>query len=55
MLDWLSELHATLYLQPRRSPAMLSGQAEWQARLLPAATDLMAREAMSCVHARRRI
>ncbi len=54
MLDWLSELHATLYLQSRRTPPMLSGQAEWQARLLPAAADLMARETMSCAHRRSR-
>jgi hypothetical protein len=25
VLDWLCELHATLYLQPRRTPAMLAG------------------------------
>jgi hypothetical protein len=54
MLDWLSELHASLYLQPRRTPPMLSGQAEWQARLLPAAADAMAAEAAACAHRRNR-
>jgi hypothetical protein len=52
MLDWLCELHSLLYLQPRRTGPMLSGQAEWQARLLPAAADLMAREAAACSHRR---
>jgi hypothetical protein len=52
MLDWLSELHASLYLQPRRTPPMLSGQAEWQSRLLPAAADAMAAEAANCAHRR---
>ena len=52
MLDWLSELHASLYLQPRRTPPMLSGQAEWQARLLPAAAEAMALEAAACQHRR---
>jgi hypothetical protein len=31
---------------------MLSGQAEWQARLLPAAADAMAAEAANCAHHR---
>ena len=46
VLDWLSELHASLYLQPRRTPPMLSGQAEWQTRYLPAAAELMHREGL---------
>jgi len=54
MLDWLSELHASLYLQPSRTAPMLSGQAEWQARLLPAAADAMTREATACTHCRGR-
>ena len=52
MLDWLSELHASLYLQPRRTPPVLSGQAEWQSRLLPAAADAMALEGAACSHRR---
>jgi hypothetical protein len=52
VLDWLSELWSVLYLQPSRPPAILSSQAEWWTRLLPAATDLMAAEAQGCDHAR---
>jgi hypothetical protein len=48
ILDWLSELWSVLYLQPRRPAPVLSGQAEWWTRLLPAATDLMAAEAQGC-------
>lgn len=54
LLDWLSELHATLYLQPRRTTAVLAGQAEWHGRLLPVAVDLMSREAAGCAQHRRR-
>lgn len=52
MLDWLSELHSVLYLQPRRSAGMLTSQAEWQSRLLPAAADAMAEECARCEHRR---
>ncbi|MHB1596833.1 MAG: hypothetical protein ACYCO9_10180 [Streptosporangiaceae bacterium] len=48
VLDWLSELWSVLYLAPRRTQAILAGQAEWHARLLPAAADLLARETRSC-------
>ena len=48
VLDWLSELWSVLYLAPRRTQAVLAGQAEWHARLLPAAADLLARETRSC-------
>jgi hypothetical protein len=51
-LDWLSELHLVLYLQPARTPAMLSAQADWQARLLPAVADLMTAECARCDHTR---
>lgn len=50
-LDWLSELWSVLYLQPRRTPATLAGQAEWQVRLLTAAAEQMARETTRCAHA----
>jgi hypothetical protein len=49
-LDWLSELWQVLYLQNSRTAQMLSGQAEWQTRLLPAAADAMAEEARKCRH-----
>lgn len=53
-LDWLAELWSVLYLQPRRTTPMLTGQAEWQGRLLPAAADAMALETRDCGHLRRR-
>jgi hypothetical protein len=52
ILDWLSELWSHLYLSPSRPAAVVSGQAEWWTRFLPAATDLIAAEAQGCAHAR---
>lgn len=49
-LDWLSELHSVLYLQPRRTASALAGQAEWQTRILPAAVDQLKRETTGCSH-----
>jgi hypothetical protein len=51
-LDWLSELWSFLYLDPERTAASLTAQAEWQTRLLPAAAEQMAFDATSCPHAR---
>ena len=53
-LDWLSELWSVLYLQGKRTPGMLAGQAEWQTRLVTAAADQMARETARCGHAAAR-
>jgi hypothetical protein len=39
-----------LYLNPDRTISSLAAQAEWQTRLLPAATDQMAPEATRCRH-----
>ena len=51
ILDWLAELWSVLYLTPRRTPATLAGQAEWQTRLLPAAaTEQMLMETTKCEH-----
>jgi hypothetical protein len=50
-LDWLSEMHSVLYLQPERGARLLAAQAEWQTRLLPAAVDQMAAECRECAHA----
>jgi len=50
-LDWISELHSVLCLQPKRTPQALAGMAEWQLRLLPGAMDQIAAEARSCGHA----
>jgi hypothetical protein len=49
-LDWLSELWSALYLNPQRTASTLAAQAEWQTRLLPAAADQMAADAMNCRH-----
>lgn len=51
-LDVLSELWSVLWLQPKRSAPMLSGQAEWLTRLLPAFAEMLAAEAIGCEHAR---
>ena len=50
-LDWLSELHSVLYLQPKRSARDLASAAEWQLRLLPGAMDQIVQDAKGCGHA----
>jgi hypothetical protein len=54
-LDILSGLWSVLYLQPRRTPGILSAQAEYQARILPALAAQLATETTSCRHTRRRL
>ena len=49
-LDWLSELWSFLYLGPDRTLRTLAAQAEWQTRLLPAAAEQMATDAVRCTH-----
>jgi hypothetical protein len=49
-LDVLSELWSVLYLQPRRSAGLLSAQAEYQARILPALADQLRVETSGCGH-----
>ena len=51
-LDILAELWSVLYLQPDRSPALLSAQAEYQARILPALADQLRIETNRCGHPR---
>ena len=51
-LDIASELWSVLYLQPDRSPALLSAQAEYQARILPALADQLRLETNTCGHPR---
>ena len=51
-LDIMSGLWSVLYLQPRRTPGMLSAQAEYQARILPALTDQLRLETSHCGHPR---
>ena len=41
-----------LYLQPARTPAMISAQAEYQARILPALAAQLAAETTRCGHPR---
>jgi hypothetical protein len=52
-LDILAQLWMTLYLQSARSPAVLSAQAEYQARILPALAAQLAAETTGCAHAIR--
>ena len=49
-LDIMSGLWSVLYLQPRRTPGMLSAQAEYQARILPALAAQLVTETTSCGH-----
>jgi hypothetical protein len=51
-LDIASELWSMLYLQPHRSPALVSAQAEYQARILPALADQLRIETHTCGHPR---
>jgi hypothetical protein len=49
-LDILAQLWSALYLQPQRGTALLSAQAEYQARILPALTEQLASETARCDH-----
>ncbi len=51
-LDILSTLWSVLYLQPDRTPRLLSAQAEYQARLLPALAGQLRAETQRCGHPR---
>ncbi len=53
-LDILAELWSVLYLQSTRSPAVLSAQAEFQTRILPAITEQLVTETARCGHGQRR-
>jgi hypothetical protein len=50
-LDIASQLWSALYLQPERSTGLLSAQAEYQVRILPALAAQMATETTGCGHA----
>ena len=54
VLDIAAELWSVLYLQPARTPALVSAQAEYQARILPALAAQLAAETSRCGHARPR-
>jgi hypothetical protein len=53
-LDIAAELWSVLYLQSSRTPALLSGQAEYQTRILPALAAQMTAETHRCSHAQHR-
>ena len=54
-LDILSGLWSALYLQPSRTTRLLSAQAEFQARILPALAAQLMAETSTCGHPRSRI
>lgn len=47
-LDIAAELWSVLYLQPARTPAVLSAQAEYQTRILPALAGQLITETTRC-------
>jgi hypothetical protein len=49
-LDIVSQLWQALYLQPARSISVLSAQAEYQARILPALAAQLTNETTGCDH-----
>ena len=49
-LDIASQLWCALYLQPQRDVSLLSAQAEYQVRILPAIAAQLAAETRSCGH-----
>ncbi len=49
-LDIASQLWSALYLQPDRSTGLLSAQAEYQVRILPAIAAQLAAETTRCDH-----
>jgi hypothetical protein len=51
-IDILAGLWSALYLQPSRDAALLSAQAEFQARILPALAAQLATETTGCAHTR---
>jgi hypothetical protein len=53
-LDLLAELWSVLYLTGKRSPALLTAQAEYQARILPALAEQLRAETSRCGHAQAR-
>ena len=51
-LDILAELWSVLYLQPARTPGLISAQAEYQARIMPALAEQLRAETGRCGHPR---
>jgi hypothetical protein len=53
-IDILAELWSVLYLQDTRTPSLLSAQAEYQTRILPALAEQLMTETSRCSHAQAR-
>jgi hypothetical protein len=53
-LDIAAELWSVLYLHDTRTPALLSAQAEYQTRILPALAEQLLTETSRCGHAQAR-
>ena len=53
-LDIASDLWSVLYLQPHRSPGLLTAQAEFQTRILPAIAEQLQAETSRCGHTQAR-
>jgi hypothetical protein len=53
-LDIASDLWSVLYLQSQRSPGLLSAQAEYQTRILPALAEQLMAETSRCGHTQTR-
>ena len=53
-IDIAAELWSVLYLHDTRTPALLSGQAEYQTRILPALAEQLMTETSRCGHAQAR-
>jgi hypothetical protein len=51
-LDIAVSLWSVLYLQPLRTPGLISAQAEYHARILPALADQFRLETTWCAHSR---
>ena len=51
-MDIAAGLWSVLYLQPHRTPGLLSAQAEYQARILPALAGQLRLETAHCGHPR---
>lgn len=49
-LDIVSELHSVLYFQPKRATPLLSAQAEYTTRILPAFAEQFRTETSKCTH-----
>jgi hypothetical protein len=53
-LDIASDLWSVLNLQPQRTPGLLSAQAEYQTRILPAIAEQLMAETSRCGHTQTR-